>query len=136
MTLQRRVLWATVLGLFLLAVVPAFLLSTPMMEYYQQRIDRDPMPESSRRFQLSVADWCDRTWRPERAATGYRLFYERYRQDVRRAHALLRYAQTLEAAGRTADATDIYQKYLAEYPDLEGKREAELGVSRIHNCRP
>lgn len=136
MTLKRRVLWFTVIGLSALVLLPAFLLSTPMMEIYQERIDRDPMPESSRRLQLMVADWCDRTWRQERAATGYRLFYERYRQDVRRAYALLRYAQTLESAGRTADATDIYQKYLAEYPDLDGKREAELGVSRIHNCRP
>ena len=112
------------------------LLSTPTLEFLQRRVDRDPMPETSRRLQMAIADWSARTWRLDLAATGYRLFYERYTQDLRRAHALLRYAQTLEDAGRTADATDIYQKYLAEYPDLEGKREAELGVNRIRNCSP
>ena len=56
--------------------------------------------------------------------------------DIRRAHALLRYAQSLEDAGRNADAKDIYSKYVTEYPDLEDAQEARIGINRIEKCRP
>jgi hypothetical protein len=135
MTFRRRALIVALSGLTLLVLAPVFLLSTPMMTWYQRRIDRDPDTERSKWLQLASADWCSRTWRPEMAATGYRRFYERYRQDVRRPMALLRYAQSLEDAGRTADAVDVYKKYLVEYSDVEGQQEAHLGINRINNCR-
>lgn len=135
MTFRRRALIVAIAALTLLVLVPVFLLSTPMMTWYQRRIDRDPDTERSKWLQLASADWCSRTWRPEMAATGYRRFYERYRQDVRRPMALLRYAQSLEDAGRTADAVDVYKKYLLEYSDVEGQQEAHLGINRINNCR-
>jgi hypothetical protein len=136
MALKRKFLIGVCVVLPLLLVVPTLLLSSPMMDYYQRRIDRDPHAESSRWLQLTSADWCSRTWRPEMAATGYRTFYERYPGDIRRAHALLRYAQSLEDAGRTADAKDIYAKYVTEYTDLEGVHEARIGINRIEKCRP
>lgn len=131
MALKRKVLVVVLVLLPILILVPLLLLSTPMMDRYQRRIDRDPDAGSSKWLQMATADWCSRTWRPEMAATGYRRYYERYTRDVRRAHALLRYAQSLEDCGRTADAKDIYEKYLAEYPDLEGAHEAKIGVNRI-----
>jgi hypothetical protein len=118
-----------------LVLIPVFLLSTPMMDWYQKRIDRNPDAESSRWLQMTSADWLSRTGRPEMAATGYRLFYERYTRDIRRSDALLRYAQSLEDCGRNADAIDQYRKYLIEYPDLDGRKEAEIGINRINNCR-
>ena len=136
MTFRRRALIVALAALTLLVLTPVFLLSTPMMTWYQRRIDQDPDTERSKWLQLASADWCSRTWRPEMAATGYRRFYERYRQDVRRPMALLRYAQSLEDAGRSADARDIYRKYLTEYPDLEGRHDAQIGINRIENCRP
>jgi hypothetical protein len=137
MALKRKILVVLLILLPILILVPAILLSTPMMDRYQRRIDRDPNSDSSKRLQLTVADWCARTWRPEMAATGYRRYYERYKSDIRRAYALLRYAQTLEDCGRTADAKDIYEKYLAEYPDLDGAQEAKIGVNRIKfSARP
>jgi len=122
---------AVLIALPILIVAPVFLLSSPMMDYYQRRIDQDPESESSRQLQLTSADWCSRTWRPEMAATGYRRFYERYSRDLRREYALLRYAQSLEECGRTADAKDTYEKYLIEYPDLPGAAEARIGINRI-----
>jgi tetratricopeptide (TPR) repeat protein len=136
MPLKRKILLIAAVAVPVLVLLPVFLLSTPMMEYYQRRIDRDPDTESSRSLQLATADWCSRTWRPELAATGYRRFYERHIRDVRRSHALLRYAQSLEDSGRNADAIDTYRKYLAEYPDLEGRKDAELGINRIKHCKP
>jgi hypothetical protein len=106
-----------------------------MMDWYQQRIDRDPGSGFSRDLEMFTADACLATWRPELAATRYRLYYERYTKDIRRAHALLSWAQATEDAGRNADAIDIYHKYLAEYPDHEEKGEAEIGVNRINNSR-
>jgi hypothetical protein len=128
---KRKLLVAVLIALPILIVTPVALLSSPMMDYYQGRIDRDPESESSKRLQLSTADWCARTWRPEMAATGYRRFYERYTRDLRREYALLRYAQTLEECGRTADARDTYERYLVEYPDLPGAGEARIGINRI-----
>lgn len=135
MTLKRKILLT--LGVAIPAVVLslAFLLSSPSLDWYQKQIDRNPDSEFSRWMQLSTADLCYATWRPEEAAPRYRWFYERYKTDLRRAHALLCYAQSLEEAGRNADAIDIYRKYLAEYPDHEEKGEAEIGVNRINNCR-
>ena len=136
MALKRKIQIALCVAVPLLLVVPTLLLSSPMMDYYQRRIDGDPQAESSRWLQMTSANWCSRTWRPEMASTGYRRFYERYPGDIRRAHALLRYAQSLEDAGRTADAKDIYGKYVTEYPDLEGAHEARIGINRIEKCRP
>ena len=129
--MNRKLLVAVLIALPILIVAPVFLLSSPMMDYYQRRIDQDPESESSRSLQLTSADWCSRTWRPEMAATGYRRFYERYTRDLRREYALLRYAQSLEECGRTADAKDTYEKYLIEYPDLQGAAEARIGINRI-----
>lgn len=136
MSLQRKFLVGGLVAVAILLLVPTFLLSTPMMNWYQRRIDRDPDTESSKWLQMTSADWCSRTWRPELAATGYRRYYERYTRDIRRSYALLRYAQSLEDAGRSADARDTYRKYLTEYPDLDGKQDAQIGINRIENCRP
>ena len=135
MPLKRKIFVSVAIALPALLLLAVFLLSTAMMDCYQRRIDRDPDTDFSRWLQMTSADWCSKTWRPEMAATGYRRYYERYTRDVRRAHALLRYAQSLEDAGRTADAKDIYRKYLTEYPDLESAAEARLGLNRIENCR-
>lgn len=136
LALRRKLFIGLGIALPILLVLPTALLSSPMMDYYQRRVDRDPHSESSRWLQMTTADWCSRTWRPEMAATGYRTFYERYPGDIRRAHALLRYAQSLEEAGRTADARDIYAKYVTEYSDLDGAQEARIGINRIEKCRP
>ena len=135
MRIPRKLKITILIAVPLLILVPTTLLSTPMMDWYQRRIDRDPDAESSRSLQMTSADWLSRTGRQEMAATGYRRFYERYTRDIRRSHALLRYAQSLEDCGRNADAIDQYRKYLIEYPDQEGRKEAEIGINRINNCR-
>jgi tetratricopeptide (TPR) repeat protein len=135
MTLKRKILVTLGVALPLLLLLAVFLLSTPTLDWIQRRIDRNPDPESSRWLQLTTADLCLATWRPEESAPRYRIFYERYTHDLRRAHALLCYAQALEEAGRNADAIDIYRKYLAEYPDHEERGDAEIGINRINNCR-
>jgi len=136
MPFRKKLFIGVAIAVPIVLVLPTILLSSPMMDYYQRRMDRDPHSETSRWLQMTTADWCSRTWRPEMAATGYRLYYERYPRDIRRAHALLRYAQSLEEAGRTADAMDIYAKYVTEYPDLDGAHEARIGINRIEKCRP
>ena len=135
MSLKRKLLLAAAIALPTLLLLTVFLLSSPMMAWYQKRIDRDPGSDFSRDLQMWTADLCLRTWRPEDAAPRYRLYYERYTKDVRRAHALLRYGISLEEAGRSADAKEIYTKYMAQYPDHEEKEEAEIGVNRIKNSR-
>jgi hypothetical protein len=128
---KRKLLLAAAIALTSLVLLTAFLLSSPVLGWVQKRIDHDPSSGLSRDLQMTTADLCLATWRPEEAATRYRLYYERYTKDLRRAHALLRYAIALEDAGRSADACDIYKKFLREYPDHEEKAEAEIGLNRI-----
>lgn len=133
--MKRKLLLAAGILVPLLLLLTAFLLSTPMMDWAQKTIDRDPETDFSKDLQMLTADVCLSTWRPEQAAPRYRYFYERYTKDLRRAHALLRYAMCLEEAGRMADAIDIYRKYLAEYPSHEERNEAVIGMNRINNSR-
>lgn len=135
MALKRKVFLAAAIGLPSLLLLVVCLISSPMLDRIQKRIDADPGSGFHRNLQMLTADICLATWRPELAAPRYRLFYERYKGDVRRPHALLCYARSLEDAGRNADAIDIYRKYLREYPDDEEKAEAEIGVNRITNSR-
>jgi len=135
MTKKRRILLSLAFAVPGLLLAAAFLLSTPSMVWIQSRIDRNPDPEFSRWLQLTTADLCYSTWRPELAAKRYRTFYERYTTDLRRAQALVCYAQSLEDAGQYADAIEMYRKFLREYPDHGQKSEAEIGINRINNCR-
>jgi len=135
MPLRRKLFLTAAIGVPTFLLLTVFLISSPTMDWCQRRIDRNPGSDYSRDLEMLTADVCMATWRPEMAATRYRLYYERYKQDLRRAHALLSYAQALEDAGRNADAIDIYRKYLAEYPDHEEKAEAEIGMNRINNSR-
>lgn len=135
MSLKRKLVLSAAIAVPTLLLSTVVLLSSVMMDQYQNRIDRNPGSDLHRHLQMLTADLCLATWRPEMAATRYRYYYERYKQDLQRAHALLRYAQSLEDAGRNADAIDIYRKYLIEYPDHEEKAEAEIGMNRIKNSR-
>jgi hypothetical protein len=135
MPLKRKLLLSAAIAVPSLLLLAAFLVSTPVLGWLQKRIDRDPSSDFSRDLQMTTADICLATWRPEEAAPRYRLYYERYTRDLRRAHALFRYALSLEDAGRNADALEIYAKYLAEYPDHDEKAEAEIGINRIKNSR-
>lgn len=114
-----------------LIVLPVFLCSNAMMGYYQNRIDRNPDTGHSKWLQLASADVCFRTYRPEMAAEYYRKFRDRYKEDVRRPRAFLRYAQALERSSRNADAVAEYRRYLEEYPEREDKQEAAAGIERI-----
>jgi tetratricopeptide (TPR) repeat protein len=135
MTLKRKLALTAAVSAPVLLLLVMLLLSSPMMDWYQKRIDREPQSDLHRSLQMLTADVCLATWRPEMAAARYRFYYERYKADLQRAHALLCYAQALEDAGRNADAIDIYRKYLIEYPDHEEKAEAEIGMNRINNSR-
>lgn len=132
--------WKKTLGacvaFILLVVLPIFLVSNPMMDDYQRRIDRNPNSDFSRWLQFASANVCYRTLRPERAAEYYRRFLERYREDPRRPLALLRYGQSLEEAGRNSDAIAVYEQFLTEYPDLPERAEAQAGIERIRYIKP
>ena len=135
MTLKRKLALTAAFAAPTLLLLAMLLLSSPMMDWYQKRIDQAPQTDFHRGMQMLTADVCLATWRPEMAAPRYRFYYERYTKDLQRAHALLCYAQSLEDAGRNADAIDIYNKYLSEYPDHEEKAEAQIGMNRIKNSR-
>jgi tetratricopeptide (TPR) repeat protein len=137
---KRDVAWkklGVACGLFwLLVVVPLWLGSTPMMEVYQRSIDRNPYGAGSRWLQLATADVCYQTYRPEMAAAKYRRFLENYSNDERRSRALLRLAQSLEAAGCNQEAILVYHQYLDEYPDRDDRKMAVQGIDRIRYIPP
>jgi tetratricopeptide (TPR) repeat protein len=123
------------LVLLVVVALPVLLLSNPMMAVYQKRIEGNPTSGFSRWLQISSANVCSSTWRPERAAHGYQRFLELYPEDERRPFVLLRLAVSLEAAGRSADAIARYEQFLIEYPDRPERDEVRTGLARIRFVR-
>src|ERR1043166_10087164 len=74
-----------ILGIFMgIILLPVFLLSSMMMQYYQTKIDKDPDTNFHKWLQMATADACYKTMRPELAAEYYRKFRDRYLTDERR----------------------------------------------------
>lgn len=128
---------ALIIGIFMFIIVlPVFLCSTMMMGTYQGWIDKEPNTNFHKWLQLTSADVCYKTMRPEMAAEYYRKFRDIYKDDERRPYAYLRYAQALEECNRNADSIAEYERYMQEYPDRDDKKEAEKGIDRIKYMKP
>ena len=134
MTWKKILLIAGIFVSFI--ALPLILLSNPMMDFYQNRIDKNPNTGFSKWLQLAMADACYRTMRPERSAAYYYQFLLRYKDDERRPRIMLRYAFSLEDANRNAEAIEVYQQISAEYPDTEVARDAQSGINRIRYMKP
>lgn len=132
--------WSKILliaGFFVsLVALPLILLSNPMMDFYQGQIDKNPNTAFAKWLQLAMADACYRTMRPERSSTYYHNFLLKYKDDERRPQVMLRYGLSLEEASRNAEALEIYQKILDEFPETEYAREAQSGINRIRYIKP
>jgi outer membrane protein assembly factor BamD (BamD/ComL family) len=127
----------TTLGVFIgVFVLPFYLCSNGMMDYYQKRIDRDPNTNFSKWLQIKSADVCYATMRPERSVDYYRRFLERYPNDERRPYAKLRLGLSLEGASRDQDAIRVFEEFLTEYPNHPDKEEANKSVDRIKYVKP
>ena len=125
------------MGVFVgIIVLPIYLCSNGMMDYYQVRIDRDPNTNFSRWLQIKSADTCYNTMRPERSVEYYRRFLERYPTDERRPHAKFRLALSLEGAGRNADAIRAFEEFATEYPSHPDRAEADKSIDRIKYIKP
>jgi tetratricopeptide (TPR) repeat protein len=122
----RRIALGALIVLLLLVI---FGLSNPAVDAALAHADRNP--GSGGGLLWSVGDLCRATWRPLRAAAAYRRIYERHPGDAERPLALLRLAQCLEDAGRSAEALDLYEKFLLEYPLRAERPEAEFGRNRL-----
>lgn len=132
--------WKKTLGVCLFFIVlivgPIFLVSNPMMDFWQKRCDKNPNSDTSKWLQMKMANWCYDTGRPERAAEYYRKFLERYPTDPQRPYALMRYGQSLEDSNRNADAIAVYEQYVEEYPEREDKQKALQAIDRIKYVKP
>lgn len=127
----------TVLGIVvILLLLPFFLISSNMMEIYQERINENPKTDFHRWLQLKSADICFSTFRPEMAADRYRRFMELYPEDEKRRYALLSFGSALEDAEKTADALAVYQQFCEEYPEGEDTLTARGGIDRLRYMKP
>lgn len=127
-----------IVAAFLIAfILPIFLLSNPMMGYYQGRIDKDPNSDFNKWLQLTVSGICYKTMRPEIALEGYEKYINRFpKEDEDYPFVLLRYAKSLEDAKRYDEAIDNYELLRATFPDHEYAEEAERGITRIKYQTP
>lgn len=112
-------------------VLPLFLFSNPMVDYYARRADENPGSGLNKWLLMASADVCYKTMRPEKSADFYYKFMEKYPEDPRRPQVFLRYAMSLEDANRRKEAEAMYLRYIEEYPDREDKAQAESGLVRI-----
>jgi TolA-binding protein len=128
---------ALIAGFFVsLVALPLILLSNPMMDFYQGKIDKNPNSGFSKWLQLNMGNICYKTMRPERAAIYYYNYLERYKDDVQRPWVMLRYGMSLEEANRNAEALQVYQQVVNDYPDREEAKDAIQGQNRIRYWKP
>ncbi|GEM_PF-3023967 len=130
----KKTLFAIALFIALLAT-PMVLASNPLMDYYQERIDRNPKTSFHRWLQLRVGGVCYKTLRPERSADAYRKFMTNFPQDPEFDFAWMRYAQSLEDANRNAEADEQYVLMMEAWEDrperAEEREEARRGMLRV-----
>ena len=117
-------------------VLPLFLFSNPMVNYYARRVDENPDSGLNKWLLMASADICYKTMRPELSAEFYYKFMEKYPDDPRRPQLFMRYANSLEDANRNKEADAMYMRYVEEYPDREDKAQAESGLHRIRYTKP
>lgn len=133
-TWRKTIIWV---GIPLLIVLsPLFLMSSGMMDIYQERIDANPKTDFNKWLQLTSANICYKTLRPEMAAERYRKFMAHYPEDENVRFCLLRLASSLEDAEKTADALVVYQQFVDEYPGGDDTREAQGGLDRLRYMKP
>ncbi len=131
----KRIILAAAFFVSLIAL-PLILISNPMMDFYQARIDSNPNSGFSKWLQLKMAGVCYKTMRPERAATYYYNFLERYPDEANRPWVLLRYGYSLEDAGRSAEALQVYEQIIQDYPDTDEAKDATSGTHRVRYLKP
>lgn len=126
-----------VCGFFIVLIVgPLWVLSSPMIESYVKRFDREPEKEESKKYLLKCADICYSTMREDMAAKYYQKFYDRYTEDYRRPYALYWLAMSLDKLNKNKDAIDTFHKYINEYPDGQYTKDATDGVHRVKYTKP
>ena len=123
---------AIVLAIFVLVIGgPVFLISTPMMDVYQEWIDKDPKTDFHKSLQLWIAGVCFRTMRADSAVDMYYKYLTYYPDSPDRAFALLRYAQSLDEVNRNAEAIATYEQFMAEFPGHDDAKTAEDAINSI-----
>ncbi|MBI2900688.1 MAG: hypothetical protein HYY17_10930 [Planctomycetes bacterium] len=129
----KRVLLYGVIFITILAT-PFVLLSNPMMDVYQERIDKNPKTSFNRWLQLRMGGICYKTLRPERSAPAYRKFMENFPDDPEYNFVWMRYAQSLEDCHQNKEAEEQYilmMETLEDRPELaEFRDEAKRGWLR------
>ena len=129
--------YSVALGIvFLIILMPFFLISTSMMEIYIDRVREDPNTDFNKWLLLKSANLCFHTMRPEMAAERYRLYLEYYPEDEERRFVLYQFASSLEDSNKTADALAVYTQFAQEYPDGEDTKNAHGAMDRLRYMKP
>ncbi len=124
-------------GFFITLIVgPIWVLSTPMIEYYVTKFDREPDTENSKKYLLKCADVCYSTMREDKSAELYQKFYDRYKEDHRRHYALYWLGMSLDKLNKNKDAINTFYQYLNEYPEGKYAKDSTDGVQRIKYSKP
>lgn len=130
---------ALILGVFVLLIGgPLFLISNPMMDYYQERCEKEPASGFNQWLLLNICGGMNyKTMRAERSEVAYRKYMEFYPTDTEnRPLALLRYAQSLDDQNKNQAALEIYEQFLEEFPSHPEANTAELGIKNIKYVKP
>ncbi|MBI2931927.1 MAG: tetratricopeptide repeat protein [Planctomycetes bacterium] len=131
MELRKVLLFVGIPALILFG--PFFILSTAAMGCYQAQIDKNPNSESSKAWQLRLADINLNTMRPELAATMYEKFADRYPDDPRRPETLWLLAYACERADMKKEAIDALVRLCREHPDHARGKDADDRLMKRYN---
>jgi len=109
---------------------PFIALSSPSMGCYQAQIDKNPNSQSAKDWQLTLADICLKTMRPEMAAEMYGKYVDRHPQDPKRAEALWLKAYAHEKAEDKHSTIKTLVKLFNEHGDTEWARKADEKLNK------
>jgi len=104
---------------------PLIAISSPSVGCYQKQIDKNPNSESSKKWQIRLADLCLKTMRPDMAAEMYGKFAARYVDDPRRPDALWYQAIAYQRNEQKAEAIATLVKLFKEHNGHHRRQDAD-----------
>ena len=115
--------WTWKKSLFIVAIfvaiiiMPFFLISDTMMDWYHEKIDAEPKSDNSKWMTLKTADICFDTYRYQRATKYYLKYLTNYPDDEQIPWIRFWHARSLEECLKYSEASTIFQKIRRDYPE-------------------
>lgn len=124
-----------------LVATPLILCSNPMIDYFQERIDKNPQTGFNEWLQFTICWVCMNTMRYDRAERGYQHYLANFEHDApgqeeNYPFAFFQYAYAMESTEKWAEAREQYEAFMDAYPNHDLYDDAKKAIRRIKYTIP